>query len=371
MSHLKAIAGPLDDKRHGPVMLAAAQFTDQANTQLLRLALDWLDVNLAQLQARLEMIDGLAHIPGQLTTVIAALLLQGGPVSDAVVENARWRGQGAWTASGVEQAQQFGVHRVEQALAIEHQRGVDIARGKPLEQRRTHAGVCHGRRAGLLAGLVGGHVPDRAGRAFLGAVVFLGSEFPFDLGEVQGDGFHRFAPRAATDADIGQHHIGEGVDDERHQLAAAFGGVTADGDLGFRDRFASAAVAVEARRGAVDELGQGELADVRLAGRAFRVADVVGDLHRDVVAVRHDFDLVLVALEQAVAFDVAAEVENDCIHRLELLKVIAIGTWVNAQCQSIKPNTEPDKPNTEPVELNTESDSRTLNLISQTPSLWN
>ena len=50
------------------------------------------------------------------------------------------------------------------------------------------------------------------------------------------------------------------------------------------------------------------------AGGALRVADVVGDLHRHVVAVGHDFDLVFVADEQAVAFDVAAEIENDRIH---------------------------------------------------------
>ncbi len=144
------------------------------------------------------------------------------------------------------------------------------------------------------------------------------------FGEVQRQGFHRFATGTATDADVGQHDIGQGVDDEWHQLTAAFGGVTADGDFGFGDRFAGAAIFVEGWRRTVDEFGQGELADVRLAGGPLRVADVVGHLHGHVVAVGHDFDLVLVTLEQAIAFDVAAEVENDCIHRMKLLKVIVL-----------------------------------------------
>ncbi len=104
MSYLKAVAGVLDDKGHGPCVQVAAQLTQQPYAQLLRMARHRADLDLAQAQARFEVGDGLADFPGQLTPVIAALLLQRGPVGDAVVQDARRFGQRPWAASGIEQA---------------------------------------------------------------------------------------------------------------------------------------------------------------------------------------------------------------------------------------------------------------------------
>ena len=94
-------------------------------------------------------------------------------------------------------------------------------------------------------------------------------ELPLDLGEVHGERFHRLATGAATDADFGEHHVVEGVDDERQHLAVTLGGVAPDQDFHFRQGFAGAAVFVEGGGGAVDELGDGEFADVRLARSPF------------------------------------------------------------------------------------------------------
>src|SRR6202042_705422 len=120
--------------------------------------------------------------------------------------------------------------------------------------------------------LVGGEIPGRGGRAFLRAVVLLRRQFPLDLREVQRQRFDRFAAGAARHADIAQYYVVERVGDERHDLAVALSGIAADDHRRSRQRLAAAAVFVQRRRRDVDELRQGELADMRLARGAFRIA---------------------------------------------------------------------------------------------------
>src|SRR5450830_183449 len=324
MPDLEAAFTQLQDERHVRSRFQAPDMPHHAYRHACTLPRQRLYIDVFQRQARLETDNGTPYIANQDPMILFAVGIQGAPVAHPVVDDGRGEPMNPFGAPGIEQALQLKANGLDDPQRIT---GIEVALRVPrqeVEQRNTHENLQpYENRRSTLDEFVRRQVPGGGCGAFLGAVVFLGGQFPLDLGEVQRQGFHWLATGAAADTDVGDHHVGQGVDDERHQLAGALGGVTADSDLDLGDRFTAAAVLVDARGRGVDEFGQGELADMRLAGGTLRVADVVGDLHGHVVAVGHDFDLVGIAFQQGVAFDRGAQVENNCIHGVLFLARLA------------------------------------------------
>src|SRR5258708_27184777 len=134
-------------------------------------------------------------------------------------------------------------------------------------------------------GRVGSRIGNRAGLLLV---------VPLDLRVVEGHSLLRLAATAATDGNRRHQGVAHGVDEDRVDLAIF---VLPDSDFDGSQRFGLVAVVNQLGGGQVYILGDVKFLVIGLARGTFLVALVAGDLLRDSVAERKDFNLVLVAVK--------------------------------------------------------------------------